>query len=398
MASTTKPTILLILEGGYPWYFGGVSEWTHQYLKNLSEFNFNIIQFVNEPWLTASLEEAIYSLPDNISSFKRIESPALDTTVSYKGILEWITKQRNTFSSMGADLIHATNTGFAGLFGSELANYANKPLLLTEHAIYWKEIELGAQSLECGYQIASDEDHNNRLKQIFKQISRKLYQSADDIISVSTSNLPWQKKLGATNIKYIPNGVSADFFEGGRDIHRTADSLAEVGWIGRCANIKRPLVFLDIAKALNETMGKKIRFRMLLSDSGEQPLKNKVLAKSKGIDNLTLFWNEPADNHLSAMDALFITSQSESQPLVMLEALAKKVLPFGWEIGDATQKYGIFEQKNISIQALVNQFKELWALPDKWKEEVESRYAYVDDVHRWEHIFDQYNEIMHQYV
>jgi glycosyltransferase involved in cell wall biosynthesis len=392
--SDKKFSILLILEGGYPWYFGGVSEWTHQYLKHLSGYDISILQIVNEPWLSASYEQAIYPFEDNTSSFQRISAPNLHANISLDKVSDWVDKQLKNFD-FTQDVIHVTNTGFAGILGAALANNNDKPLVLTEHAIYWKEIELGAQSLECGYQISSQNEYKERVKNIFKSISRKLYKTTNNIISVSRSNLPWQKKLGAQNIQYIPNGIPSSFIETDRQLRTTEKQTPVVGWIGRCARIKQPLVFLKVAKELHRVMGGDIRFKMLLSDSGEDDLKAKVQEKSKDIKLLTVLWNQPAEEHLSSMDALFITSQSESQPLVMLEALGKKVLPFGWKVGDATERYGIFEESDADISNIATRFKELWKSPAEWKQAVESRHQLIKEQHQWKTIFSHYKDVIH---
>jgi len=390
-----SPLVLLILEGGYPWYYGGVSEWTHQYLRNLGSFDFSILQITNAPWDTASFEKAIYPLNKNIISFDRITAPELDENISDRRIQQWINDHlKRISSSQTPDVIHITNTGFAGLLGSKLADQLAKPLLLTEHAIYWKEIELGAQSLECGYQITSHDEHKKQIKNLFRHISKRLYQDADEIVSVSESNLPWQEELGATDVRYIPNGIPSDFLAKNRIIREADEHIPIVGWIGRCAHIKQPLRFLDLVKGLSHVMNGRIHFKMLLSDSGEDGLKAEILRKSRDIENLDLFWNEPSEDHLPSMDALFITSQSESQPLVMLEALGKKVLPFGWEVGDATGEYGIFEPQDTPMYELAEKFKKLWKSPVKWRKVVDSRFKKVESNHTWEYIFDRYKDTM----
>ena len=46
--SIEKISVLLIIEGTYPWYRGGVSEWVYQYLKALNNYDFHILQVATD--------------------------------------------------------------------------------------------------------------------------------------------------------------------------------------------------------------------------------------------------------------------------------------------------------------------------------------------------------------
>ena len=93
------------------------------------------------------------------------------------------------------------------------------------------------------------------------------------------------------------------------------------------------------------------------------------------------------------MDALCITSHNESQPLVLFEALAKKVLPIGWEAGDVTGKFGLILPAGKPPADLADAFADLWSRADVWKTEVNRRFAMVKSTHTWQQVFGDYRSL-----
>lgn len=136
----------------------------------------------------------------------------------------------------------------------------------------------------------------------------------------------------------------------------------------------------------------------MLCDSNEPGLKKRVVEEASRIDNLTLIWNRPAIEHIDEMDALCITSNNESQPLVLFEALSRKVLPFGWEVGDVGSRYAMVFDPEMPVETAGNQICALWENSARWQEELEKRYTLVSQQHTWEHIFDRYRTIFKSYL
>ncbi|MDZ7680239.1 MAG: DUF3492 domain-containing protein [Fodinibius sp.] len=200
--------ILLLIEGTYPWYRGGVSEWVHQYLKFFDDVTFHILQVATDQYLNADIEEALYEVPDHVNSFLRISPPDL-TKNWVQEAQHWkeqyLEKVRSAVKA--TDFIHIANTGFAGWLGKELSEEFQQPLILTEHALYWKEVDMGAAALECGYKVPERKQRQQQFVNMFRSTAEEIYQHSDVIISVSQCNIPEQKKLGAQNVRYVPNGI-----------------------------------------------------------------------------------------------------------------------------------------------------------------------------------------------
>ena len=287
--------------------------------------------------------------------------------------------------------------GFAGLLGAFIRKRETMPFVVTEHAVYWKEVDRGAVALECGLPVSqSDNEQSANFKDTFRNIARAVYGKADYTVSVARSNIPDQQRLGADPVAYIPNGVDVEYLRGDLSAEADRPSLT-VGWVGRCAHIKQPLRFLDlagyIARQQSQSRYPEVNFRMYLSRAGEEELEKEVAQRAAGIPGLTLYWDRPAKQAMRGLDALCISSISEAQPLVALEAIAAKALPFGWQCGDLDSELGYFFPQHRPVGEIANKLVELWREPLAWESEVEQLFETVKAEHTWQQIFRQYREL-----
>jgi len=388
--SYLKKSLLLVIEGTYPWYRGGVSEWVYQYLEALEDYDIHILQVATDEFQQLDPKTALYPLTNNIKSFTRIPPPTLtdnweiDKETWFQSVIEDIPNFELSF-------IHVTNTGFAGWLAVKLSAVNAVPLVLTEHALYWKEVEKGAVALECGYQIPDTFNAKSEIVEIFKSIASEVYQKSAEVISVSRVNIPNQKRFGADEPIYIPNGIPTELLTAVKN--RKENPV--IGWIGRCAEMKNPKLFFEIVSAFKfEEL--KPEFMMMLSDANEKDLEKEVKALAKEFPEVRMIWNESAEKYLNELDILCITSHNESQPLVMFEALSNKALPVGWEVGDLTKEFGFVVPQGTSTQTLVTQIENLWNNKEKFEDFVESRYEKVAFEHTWKSIFSKYDLLFQQ--
>ena len=381
--------MLLVIEGTYPWYRGGVSEWIYQYIKNCTEFSFSILQIATDTFISLEPEQALYPLPDNITSFERIPPPELEESWN-SSLNDWYKNYSAELDfNSEIELVHVTNTGFAGWLGTKISDSFDLPLVLTEHAVYWLEVEKGAVALECGYKIPESSDGKDNIVSLFKTIATKVYQKADEVITVSQCNIPLQNKLGASGVNYIANGIPEKWIE----TEKNFSNLPVIGWVGRCAEMKNPLQFFDLMDEFR-SLNFQCEFLMLLSDAGEKELEQRVRERAERYGNLKMVWNQPSEAYYPKMDLLFITSHNESQPLVMFEALSKKVLPVGRQVGDLTNTYGLTFHPEISNTDLCRKVIQFWLNEDARNEYVNKRFEKVKLHHTWEHIFSAYQELL----
>lgn len=387
--------ICLIIEGTYPWYRGGVSEWVYQYLKSLDNCSFSVLQIATDEFQGLDPSEALYPLTDNISGFTRIPPPGLNGKWPRQAE-NWIAGNREAIEEAvrNADLIHVTNTGFAGWLGAQLKKEQNLPLLLTEHAIYWKEIEMGAVALECGYPVPEEQQFKTEVIRIFQMMATEVYRLSDRVITVSQSNIPFQKELGVKEPRYIPNGIGKNWLhpDAGTD-----ENQPVIGWVGRCAEMKNPMRIFDVADAFRRK-GLSPSFKILLSDANEKDLEKRVAAKAVSYPEMDLIWNQPSKNYYPDFDFLLISSHNESQPLVMLEAMAHKVIPAGWEVGDLTKEYGLVVPADAGDDELAGAIASLWSNRKAYEEMAVNIYKKVKENHIWADIFNEYHQVMGELV
>ncbi len=387
-------TILLVIEGTYPWYRGGVSEWVYQYLHSCEAINFNVLQIATDEFQGLDPYNALYPLTDNIVNFTRISPPNMEGS--------WENDSRDWFNSVStivtdlvstSDFIHVTNTGFAGWLGAEIATKLEKPLLLTEHAIYWEEIEKGAVALECGYKIPDTLIAKSHVVQSFKDIAKYVYSVSQTIISVSRCNLEKQQLLGAKDPVYIPNGIPGNAVIESK----TRSENPVIGWVGRCAEMKNPKRFFDLVAEFEE-LDVTPQFVMMLSDANEKGLEEEIKNCSKEYVDVEMIWNASAIEHMHKLDMLCITSHNESQPLVLFEAIAKMALPIGWRVGDVDTEFAFVVPKDASTKQFAKEIEDLWNNRSLFEKMVKERHQKIKREHSWASIFDTYKTIFNNNI
>ncbi|MDZ7771259.1 MAG: DUF3492 domain-containing protein [Balneolaceae bacterium] len=383
--------IILVLEETYPWYRGGVSEWVSHYLGAFPGQTFSLLQLTTTPG-EVPCRKPIYRLPDHVRGSFRLPVP-----VARGGELPaddaWASRALASLPDRalrGARLVHVLNTGFAGLLGRALASAKELPLVLTEHALYRKEAMAGEHALECGFELPVAERARRRMARWFRNSARKIYRSSHRVISVSRCNMPNQRDLGARDPIYIPNGVDASWL-----LERKVRSgRPTLGWIGRCAGLKDPLRFFRVMEQMDDEW----RGLMMLSSAGEGELEERVRTEGEDNGRLCLVWDRPAREHIDQMDALCITSRSESQPLVLFEGLARRVLPAGWRVGDVGPPFALTVPKGSPPWTLAGRINRLWKEQSCWERALDSRRELLEKEHTWEAVFGRYRNVLEPWL
>jgi len=187
--------ICLLLEGTYPYATSGVSTWVHSLISGLPEFKFGLVHFSNSEKIPAPK----FILPKNLVLVENIPLKIRKDSIHLVELLDRIPE---------AKVYHALSTGFAGLIASRKKQTTNSPMILTEHGIYWHEIELGIDELECGFKIIHTKDGRLKLGRSweewlfrFKLFARTAYKAADQITTVCTKNKKMQVSQGAPENK-----------------------------------------------------------------------------------------------------------------------------------------------------------------------------------------------------
>lgn len=231
-------------------------------------------------------------------------------------------------------LYHAISTGYAGFLGSLLQQKRQKPLMLSEHGLYTKERKLDiiqaswiaeqVNLFKTGMDYKMGYLHNIAIR-FFEVLGRLTYQFADPVIALSQSNQQKQIEYGATAdaTLVIPNGINLERFKA-MAVNRPDNPPFILGFIGRVVPIKDVKTFVRALRILCNYMPEAEGW--IIGPEDEDPEyagECKALAHSLGLQrNIQFLGFQSIDEYLPQLGLLVLTSISEGQPLVILEAFA----------------------------------------------------------------------------
>jgi polysaccharide biosynthesis protein PelF len=231
-----------------------------------------------------------------------------------------------------ARLYHTVSTGYAGYAASLASQKTGSPLIITEHGIYTREREI--EIMLSAWQGGSPNDkrdgdqHVGAFKdwwvRMFRFMSCLTYERSRAIISITQVNQQYQVRDGAdpSKLKLIPNGIDINRF---RNIERHVEGSEHgftVGFIGRIVPIKDVKTFLQaIQIAQAEIPDLKALIIGPLDEEPDYVAECRDLAASLQITRVIEFTGSVDVTHYyGRLDVLVLTSLSEAQPLVILEA------------------------------------------------------------------------------
>lgn len=243
-----------------------------------------------------------------------------------------------------AKVYHAVSTGYAGLLGARLTLETQRPLLLTEHGIYTNErrIEIAMadwlQDTATGGLMVDKPRRDLRDMWIdtFVSYSRATYEACAEIITLYGGNQDMQLRDGAPpdRLKVIPNGIDYAKFSkverGPREGRRPT-----VAFIGRVVPIKDVKTFLraisilraSVPDVLADILGPQ-------EEDAEYYEECRRMVEHLGLQDTVRFLGRVnLTDHLGRVDVIALTSISEAQPLVILEAGASGVPTVATDVG-----------------------------------------------------------------
>ncbi|MEO2267395.1 GT4 family glycosyltransferase PelF [Pseudoalteromonas pernae] len=248
-----------------------------------------------------------------------------------------------------ARMYHSISTGYAGFLGALAKQRQKVPYLLTEHGIYTKErkIDLTQASWIKDRHSALDTSIHKKMEQtrqtwidFFEQLGRTAYDQADNIIALYEGNRQRQISDGAPADKtgVIVNGINmARFAQAYQARPEKAPKVA--GLVGRVVPIKDIKTFIrSIRVAVNsepELQG------WIIGPTEEDPTyyqECQLLVSSLGLEENVLFLGmQNVAEILPKLGACVLTSISEAQPLVLLEAMAAGIPCIASEVGSCRE-------------------------------------------------------------
>ncbi|MEZ5963021.1 MAG: GT4 family glycosyltransferase PelF [Planctomycetota bacterium] len=242
---------------------------------------------------------------------------------------------------------HTVSTGYAGYLAALAKLRFGAPMILTEHGIYTKErrIEIATaawipESREGRALLDVTAPYFKKMwNRHFAMLSRTCYAHADRIFTLYGGNKTEQIRDGADadKIEVVPNGIDVARFQATAERHRARgeDAPFTVGFVGRVCPIKDVRTFIAAMRLVADVVPT-LRVRVLgpTQEDPEYAEDCKHLAGELGLgDNVAFEGKKNLAEELHDLDVLVLTSISEAQPLVVLEAGAVGVPVVSTDVG-----------------------------------------------------------------
>ena len=241
-----------------------------------------------------------------------------------------------------ADIYHALSTGYAGLMAARAKVETGKPVLVTEHGIYTNERRIEVTSADWLETTASKaltidkprRDLRDMWIDSINNFSRVCYTACDSIITLFAGNQKPQIEDGAdpAKMRLISNGVQVEHYA--RFAHRRGDTPV-VALIGRVVPIKDVKTFIRAMSLLRQTAPDLKAYVIGPTDEDREYYAECLsLIELMGLEQIITFTGQAqVEDYLPLIDVLVLTSISESQPLVILEAGAAGIPVVATDVG-----------------------------------------------------------------
>ncbi len=246
-----------------------------------------------------------------------------------------------------AHVYHAVSTGYAGLVGAVASYKTGRPLIVTEHGLYAREREMelaratwikDLDPRSLGTALPSP--LRGLWSHYFRMMSRIAYHQAARLVTLSAANKAKQLADGAdaAKIMVVPNGVrwGTPAVEPPPPVvePRPRTGKLQVGFVGRVVPIKDVLTLIRAVGLARDQVDLEV---LIIGPEDEDAIyaeRCHALVTSLGLDNVIRFLGpQPMAEWYPKLDVVLLTSLSEGQPLVILEAYAAGVPVIATDVG-----------------------------------------------------------------
>jgi glycosyltransferase involved in cell wall biosynthesis len=310
------------------------------------------------------------SLPELLhgrSSFKLLttiaervapDAPFLDLFWHYRAIFAPVLRLLAA-PTVVARSYHAVATGYAGLLAALWSYRTGRPLMVTEHGIYarerdmelaradWIRDEAGGVSEPRTTWAPRISPLRRLWSSFFRALSRMAYVQARHIITLSDVNRVKQIADGAPpeKIEIVPNGVALKDAQrppepaprrstAAGDVAAPPAQRLRVGFVGRVVPIKDLVTFVRACDiALNAVDLDARVIGPSEEDPGYAARCRQLVSRLGRTKQIRFVGPMPPDQIYRDLDVVVLTSFSEGQPLVILEAYAWGVPVVATDVG-----------------------------------------------------------------
>ncbi len=241
-----------------------------------------------------------------------------------------------------AKIYHAVSTGYAGVLAALAKMERGGKYFLTEHGIYnherFLEISQSNWIYEKYYRSFRASAHLSLFKRwwvgIFQMMGRIAYQYADQIFTLYEGNKIRQIMEGANpdKVSIIPNGIDLKPYE---VLQRAPKKFPTIGLIGRVVNIKDIKTYIHAAKLVVQRIPE-AKFYVIGPTDEEEDYDEECrnLVNFLGLEEVVQFTGRKnVMDYYQFLDVVVLTSLSEAQPYIILEANAAGIPVVATDVG-----------------------------------------------------------------
>ena len=250
-----------------------------------------------------------------------------------------------------AGVYHTISTGYAGVLAAACKIRRGRPMLLTEHGIYTKERRIEINRAEWIEDWESGELVAERRAPYFKRfwvrqfqmMSRVCYELSDEIFTLYEGHTELQVMDGADRrrIRVVPNGIDLRRFGEAAKAReeRPENKRYTIGFVGRVCPIKDVKTLIYAIRLVAEQVPD-VYVRVMGPMDEDPEYAEECIELISLLDLEENVFLEGAVNVLEEVpkvDVVVLTSISEAQPLVILEAGAMGLPIVATDVGSCSE-------------------------------------------------------------